>query len=183
MAAPVRLLPFLDPAPYQSPYVDPKTGMLTDAWMRYHINLERVIFGVWQDIPFDAANFSTVNPVITWNVIVGNVLQESYFQMGQLAIATFAINGGTVSANVAQLQITIPTLTLAAPGALPYINACVVIDGAAAPEPGLMLVFGGPTTQAIIGIQKASGFPFLAASALIQVYGSLSFMCNSYVAP
>lgn len=178
----IPLLPFLDPAPYQAPLVDPKTGQMTDAWRRWHINLERTISGQWADVPYSASNYTTNDAGITWSVSIVQQVQLTYFQMGPYAVVSFYLNGGTVSADVPTLEITIPTLQVTA-SANYYPSACLVKDGAAATELGLAYVIGTTTSQAIIAIQKATNLNFLLASASIQCYGHVVFRCQSYVTP
>lgn len=181
----IPLLPFLDPAPYQIPFTDPKTGMMSDPWQRYHINLERVIFGVWTDQVFDAANFTTRSGLITWNVIAANVKQLKIFQMGSFAAVTAFIDGTTVSADIDILRIKLPTLLMVAiPGVTLFETVCRVKVAPAATELGTCYIenIAGQTT-AYINIERASGADFLAASANIQVNLQLVFQVQSVVVP
>lgn len=155
---------------------------MTDAWRRWHINLERTISGQWSDVPYAAGNYHTNNGGITWTVSAVDQVQLTYFQMGPYAVVSFYLNGGVVSADVPTLEITIPTLQVTAATNY-YPNACLVKDGAATTELGLVYVVGTATSQAVVAIQKASNLNFLTASATIQCYGHVIFRCQSYVTP
>lgn len=185
---PIPLLPFLDPAPYQVPFVDPKTGMMTDAWQRYHINLERVIFGVWKSVPYDAANFRTDGAAV-WNVAAGQVDELTYWQMGNIAIIFFSITGSIVSADVGQLWITIPTLRQSANSATKVKSAPSIVNvqtpGPLVPtEMGQVATLNPPAEAAVIlRLIRNDGvvWPVLANS--ISVYGVAICEVRSVVTP
>lgn len=183
----IPLLPFLDPAPYQIPLVDVKTGMMSDAWQRYHINLERVIFGIWREQSYDAADFTTQAPGISWNVAGANLAQLTIFQMGPIAAVFFFVSGSTVSADIDILKIRIPTLRAASSPILDaFQNTIVINQNPAATELGeayVVNVSAAVNAPVQINIEKASGTDFLAASPAIRVQGCAVFQCQSVVTP
>jgi hypothetical protein len=182
MAAPIRLLPFLDPAPYQIPFVDPKTGMMTDAWQRYHINTERVIFGVWTPVPFDATLYTT-SGVATWNVIEANQLQLVVWQMGPVALVSFFISGFTVSADVPVLRLIIPTLRVALDTANDtYANKFLVLRPAGVREDGVVSVnhsSGAADAPVMLSFRRVPTADWLTADASIGIWGQVMFKCQS----
>jgi hypothetical protein len=182
---PIPLLPYLDEAPYQMPFVDPRSGMLTDAWQRWLINMQRVIFGTWTDVPFSAANFTTFSALIDWDVIESGVAQLIVWQMGPIAIVAFQINTSTVSSDIDGLRISIPTLrAIADPGDTVYPNVCIVHETGSATEPGNVYMDNvGAATPVRINIEKFTGADYLAASANIRVAGVVIFQCQSIVVP
>lgn len=185
----IPLLPFLDPAPYQIPLVDPKTGMMTEAWQRYHINLERVIFGSWTEVPYAAANFRTDNAGITWNVAAGQVTELSYWQMGNIAVVFYTIVGTTVSADVGQLWIQIPTLRQRANSAtktkaVPAI-VNVQIPGPLLPtEMGQAATLNPPAEQPlVVRLIRNDGVVWPVAANSISVIGMVICEVLSVVTP
>jgi hypothetical protein len=185
MAAPVRLLPFLDPAPMQIAFVDPKTGLMTDAWRRYFVNLERVIFGEWKDQAYDAANFTTRSALIAWNVIAANVSQLAIFQMGPFAVACISLTGTTVSSDIDILRIKIPTLLMVPTAGVSLFQAiCRVKVVPAATEQGTVYTDNiAGDTSCTIQVERASGADFPAASANIQIDLQVIFHVQSVVIP
>jgi hypothetical protein len=185
--SPIPLLPQLTPAPYQIPLTDPKTGVISEAWQQYYINLERVIFGVWTEVPYDAANFNTDDPLITWNVPAGSVNLLQVFQMGTFAIVSFAITNTTVSADVLRLEITIPTLRQKVNTVVKlYNNLCEVNLSGVGFEVGSANVQNltpAVSAPAVISIFRLSTALFPTASPGIWVSGTVVFECQSVVTP
>lgn len=183
----IPLLPFLDLAPYEVPFVDPKTGMMTDAWRRYHINLERVIFGVWRHQTYDAADFTTRSALISWNVAGAQVSYIDIFQMGTYAVVFFGIFGSTVSADIDILRIRIPTLRVASDNALStFQNTIVVKDSPNPTQLGVAYVVNvsaTPSDPVYINIERIPGADFHVVSAAINVQGCVIFECQSVVVP
>ncbi len=178
-------LPFLEPPPTQTPLVDPSTGMLTANWTPWFLKLYTYVFGVWRDVVFDAANFTTNIPAITWTVAAANVRRLQTFQMGEFAVVIIEIISSAVSADVDTLYVRIPTLKLKNTGAsiasalVPFLytaGGATLIVGVADVnnEPG--------TSNCRIELMQLAGTDFLAADDH-AVFVVLTFPCQSVTTP
>jgi hypothetical protein len=67
------------------------------------------VAGVWQAVPFSAANFAGVSP-ITWTVASGDVSNNRYTLIGQTLIWSFYLTNSTLGGTVGNM------LTILVPG-------------------------------------------------------------------
>ena len=175
MAVSQTFLPFLPRAPYQVALTDPKTGIMSPAWVRWYQNLEAVFGGIWTDVPYDATNF--LNPLGTWTVASTDVAQFQTYQLGPFGGVYLDLITTTISADSDSLVVLVPTLKMITPTAAGFagdsfgVPTTLFIDGVA--EIGYADIEN--VTDASTGLTVAAvnlfrvGSDFLAASTSIEV--------------
>ena len=188
MAVTPTFLPFLPRGPYQTALTDPKTGIMSPAWVRWFQNLEAIFSGIWTDVAYAAANFTCVGVGATWNVDAADVVQFQTYQLGPFSGAFVSLITTTVSADTSTLFIAVPTLKMVVPTAAAFTTdaftypCSIFIDGVG--ETGyasLENVTAGGVTTVQIAISRISGsdFPLLAAAIAVNV--NMLFQCQNVI--
>ena len=62
--------------------------------------------GVWQDVPYDANNFTA--PTGSWTVESGDVVTYRYMLIGETMFLSLILNGTTVGGTPAHLRVAVP---------------------------------------------------------------------------
>jgi len=188
MAVSQTFLPFLPRAPYQVALTDPKTGIMSPAWVRWYQNLEAVFAGIWIDVPYAAANFTCVGVGATWNVDAADVVQFQTYQLGAFAGAFVSLTTTTVSADTANLFIAVPTLKMVVPTAAAFVSdaftypCSIFIDGVG--ETGyasLENVTANGVTSVQIAVSRIDGSDFPMAAAAIAINVNMLFQCQNVI--
>ena len=180
-------LPFLEPPPTQTPLVDPSTGMLTANWTPWFLKLYAYVFGVWRPIPFDATNFQTEAPGVSWVVQAADVIELKYFQMGNYAVVQFMIlTTAIVGGDVSIIGFKVPQLKMLSDDASAHgLTVCAAAAGAAS-----HLAFSYAVNNSFLGthevgilFERTDGTDFLAADPIDVINGTVIFQCQSVTTP